>query len=104
MPSQESGERDFEGGDPILRGGARPPVAALIAFIDAQPARFGVEPICRVITEHGCKIAPNSYWVARKRPPSRRACRDAELVVKIGRIYARSSSGPWAVELRQHRW
>ena len=60
----------------------------MIAFIDAHRERFGVEPICRVLTEHGCKIAPNTYWVARKRPPSRRACRDAELVVEIRRVYA----------------
>jgi putative transposase len=44
-----------------------------VAFIDAHRGRFGVEPICRVLTEHGCKIAPNTYWVAKKRPPSARA-------------------------------
>ncbi len=49
---------------------------------------WGVEPICRVLTEHGCKIAPNTYWVARKRPPSKRAQRDAALVVEIRRVYA----------------
>ena len=35
---------------------------------------------------HGCKIAPNTYWVAPPPAPSRRACRDAELVVKIRRV------------------
>ena len=60
----------------------------MIAFIDAHRPRFGVEPICRVLTEHGCKIAPNTYWVARKRPPSVRAQRDAELVVEIRRVHA----------------
>jgi len=58
-----------------------------VAFIDEHRSRFGVEPICRVLTEHGCKIAPNTYWVARKRPPSARALRDAELVVEIQRVY-----------------
>jgi putative transposase len=58
-----------------------------VAFIDAHRSRFGVEPICRVLTEHGCKIAPNTYWVARKRPPSARAVRDAELVMDIRRVY-----------------
>jgi putative transposase len=58
-----------------------------VAFIDAHRSRFGVEPICRVLTEHGCKIAPNTYWVARKRAPSARAVRDAELVVEIRRVY-----------------
>ena len=41
-----------------------------------------------MLSEHGCKIAPNTYWVARKRPVSKRACRDAELVVEIRRVYA----------------
>lgn len=40
-----------------------------------------------MLTEHGCGIAPNTYWVARRRPPSRRAQRDAELVVEIQRVY-----------------
>jgi putative transposase len=40
-----------------------------------------------VLTEHGCKIAPNTYWVARKRPPSRRALRDSELRVDIQRVF-----------------
>lgn len=40
-----------------------------------------------MLTEHGCGIAPNTYWVARRRPPSKRARRDAELVVEIQRVY-----------------
>ncbi|MFT3851359.1 MAG: IS3 family transposase [Ilumatobacteraceae bacterium] len=72
----------------FLRRGARPPVPQVIAFIDAHRARFGVEPICRVLTEHGCKVAPNTYWVARKRPPSARAQRDTELIVEIRRVHA----------------
>jgi putative transposase len=60
----------------------------IVAFIDAHRSTFGVEPICRVLTEHGCKIAPNTYWVARKRAPSARAVRDAELVVEIRRVHS----------------
>ena len=56
------GQRDPEGGGDFLRGGARPPVAEIVAFIDAHRDRFGVEPICRVLTEHGCQIAPNTYY------------------------------------------
>ena len=40
-----------------------------------------------MLTEHGCKIAPNTYWVARKRPPSARSIRDAELIVEVARVY-----------------
>jgi putative transposase len=40
-----------------------------------------------VLTEHGCPIAPNTYWVARKRPPSARAVRDEQLMVEIARVF-----------------
>jgi len=58
-----------------------------VAFIDEHRERFGVEPICRVLTEHGCKIAPNTFWVAKKRPPSTRAVRDAELMPEVVRVF-----------------
>ena len=44
---------------------------------------YGVEPICRVLTEHGIKIAPSTYYDARFRKPSKRAMRDAEIVALI---------------------
>jgi putative transposase len=44
---------------------------------------FGVEPICRVLSEHGCSIAPSTYYEARIRRPSRRALRDAETLALI---------------------
>jgi putative transposase len=40
-----------------------------------------------VLSEHGCKIAPNTYWVAKKRPPSARAVRDEELCGEILRVW-----------------
>ena len=48
---------------------------------------FGVEPICRVLSEHGCKIAPSTFWAARRRAPSTRVVRDAELSAQIQRIH-----------------
>ncbi|MGW6261639.1 hypothetical protein [Streptomyces sp. NPDC055085] len=40
----------------------------LVAFIDEHWARFGgVEPICRVLTEHDCKIASSASYAAKKR-------------------------------------
>jgi putative transposase len=44
---------------------------------------FGVEPICRVLTEHGAKIAPSTYYAAHGRRPCPRAVRDAELLTRI---------------------
>ena len=47
-------------------GGARPPVEAMIAFIDEHRAVYGVEPICRVLP-----IAPSTYYAhaARRADP-----------------------------------
>ncbi len=63
-----------------------------MAFIDAHRVRFGVEPICRVLSEHGCKIAPSTYYGAKARPPSARAVRDEELKVEIVRVYEENLS------------
>ena len=38
-----------------------------MAFIDDHRDRFGVEPICRVLTEHGVTIAPSGYYAFKKR-------------------------------------
>jgi putative transposase len=40
-----------------------------------------------VLTEHGCKIAPNTYWTHRKRGLSARAVRDEELKVEVVRVF-----------------
>ena len=55
----------------------------MIDFIDNHKQVFGVEPICRVLSEHGVKIAPSTYYDARRRRPSKRALRDADLVALI---------------------
>jgi putative transposase len=47
----------------------------------------GVEPICRVLSEHGCQIALGTYHAAAKRPPCARVVRDEELVVEIRRVH-----------------
>ncbi len=46
----------------------------IVDYIEAYRARFGVEPICRVLSEHGVKIAPSSYYDRRRQPVT-----DAEL-------------------------
>jgi putative transposase len=49
----------------------------LITFIDREKERFGVEPICRVLSAHDCKIAPSTYYARKTRPLSARAIQDA---------------------------
>jgi putative transposase len=58
-----------------------------VRFISEHKDRFGVEPICRVLTGHGCKIAPSTYYDAARRAPSARAVRDAQLKTAIGRVH-----------------
>ncbi|MEU2251090.1 IS3 family transposase [Streptomyces sp. NPDC019224] len=74
----------------FLRGRARPATHTLVAFIDEHRDRFGgVEPICRTLTEHDCKIAPSTYYAHKKRlaAPSARAVRDAELKELIRQVH-----------------
>ena len=59
----------------------------MTAFIDDHRDRFGVEPICRVLTGHGCKIAPSTYYAAKSRPLSARAQRDAVVLGQIRRVH-----------------
>ena len=41
----------------------------IVDYIDAHRDRFGVEPICTVLTEHGLTIAPSTYYAAKVRGP-----------------------------------
>jgi putative transposase len=50
--------------------------------------RFGVEPICRVLSAHGCQIAPSTYYAAKNRPACDRVSKDAELLTQIRRVHA----------------
>ncbi len=74
-----------------------------MAFIDAHRHRFGVEPICRVLTEHGCKIAPSTYYASKTRLPSRRALADVELVVEIRRVHLEIGRGLYGARKVWHQ-
>lgn len=56
-------------------------------FISDHKSRFGVEPICRVLTSHGVPIAPSTYYDAIARGPSARAVRDEQLKAAIVRVH-----------------
>ncbi|MCH6471814.1 IS3 family transposase [Sinomonas terrae] len=66
----------------FLRGGARPPVEVMCAFVEEHRDEHGVEPICRVL-----QIAPSTYYAHRTRQPSARALRDAGLAEKIRTVH-----------------
>ncbi|WP_248193757.1 IS3 family transposase [Micrococcus endophyticus] len=72
----------------FLRGGARPPLPEVVAFIDANKddlvdgRRLGVELICRLL-----QVAPSSYYAAKTRAPSARAVRDEELIPQLVELW-----------------
>ena len=56
-------------------------------FIDDHKHEFGVEPICRTLTQAGTKIAPSTYYAAKARMPSPRSVRDEELMIEVRRVH-----------------
>jgi hypothetical protein len=72
----------------FLRGRAGPAYVSLVSFIDAHQDRFGgVEPICRVLSEHGWQIAPSGCWAAR-------GCRRVGSVVGVKPVAGWSGRSP----------
>ena len=61
------------------------------AFITAHRGRFGVAPICRVLTAHGVQIAPETYFAALRRPPCPRAVRDERVLAEIRTVHGAST-------------
>ncbi|WP_167857749.1 IS3 family transposase [Mycobacterium sp. DL99] len=61
----------------------------ILDYIDTHKQEYGVEPICCVLSAHGCKIAPSTYYdgCARRSQPSKRQVRDEELKVEIARVH-----------------
>lgn len=49
--------------------------------------RWGVDPICRVLSEHGLPIAPSTYYEQMTRRPSRREVSDEELKPQVRRVW-----------------
>jgi putative transposase len=59
----------------------------IVDYIDAHRERFGVEPICRVLTDAGTKIAPSTYYAHQTRPPSARSVSDAATTMLIEKVH-----------------
>ena len=49
--------------------------------------RWGVEPICRVLSEHGLQVAPSTYYEHAGRTPTARDRRDEYLLEEIRRVH-----------------
>ena len=70
----------------------------ICAFIAEHRARFGVAPICRVLTEHGCAIAPRTFYAWLARPPSARALWDLAITEVLAGYYEPDEHGRRAPE------
>src|SRR5215510_14542125 len=87
-PRAAPGQRDPAQGQRVFcPGGARPPMEAMIRFVDVYRDDHGIEPICRVL-----EIAPSTYHAhARRRSQPetapRRVRRDVELMQEIRRVF-----------------
>ncbi len=62
----------------------------ICAYIDAYKHRFGVEPICVVLTEHHMPIAPSSYYAHRREPVSAALLAEAYLVNLVVDLHRRN--------------
>ena len=68
-------------------------VAFIASHVDRRSVdglRWGVEPICRVLTEHGVPIAPSTYYdaVKRARRVSPQELREERLMLAVARVHA----------------
>ena len=59
----------------------------MVAYIDEHRGQFGVQPICRVLSDAGVPAAASTYYAARARPPSARSVHDAQLAAEITRVW-----------------
>jgi putative transposase len=65
----------------------------ICAFIAEHRARFGVASICRVLSEHGCRIAPRTFYAWVKRPLSARALWDIVITEILAGYYEPDDQG-----------
>ena len=59
----------------------------IVDYIETYRSRFGVEPICAVLCEHGVKIAPSTYYERRRRPVSPAGLDEAHLINALGDLH-----------------
>ena len=58
----------------------------IVEYVDEHRNEFGVEPICRVLTEAGAKIAPSTYHASKSRPIQSTLRTRRDLVMDLGDI------------------
>jgi putative transposase len=73
----------------------------IVAYVDTYRDRFGVEPICAVLSEHGITIAPSTYYAHKARPVSDAALAEAYLVNALVGLH-RANWGVYGVRKLWH--
>jgi putative transposase len=72
----------------------------IVDYIEFHRARFGVEPICAVLSEHGCTIAPSTYYERRRLPVTEAQLEEAYLVNALVTLHAEN----WGVYGARKLW
>lgn len=72
----------------------------IVAYIDSHRERFGVEPICAVLTEHGVPIAPSTYYAHKAAPVSAAVLEDAYLANALYTLWVEN----WGVYGARKLW
>ena len=72
----------------------------IVAYIDRYRGRYGVEPICAVLSAHGVPIAPSTYYARRACPVSPAALKEAYLVNTLVTLH----QGNWGVYGARKLW
>ncbi len=82
-------------GNKFLRAGERQPplTTSVCEFIASRRDRFGVAPICRVLTAHGVPIVPRTFHACVQRAPSKRALWDATITEILAGYYEPDEHG-----------
>jgi hypothetical protein len=73
----------------------------IVDYLDRHAARFGVAPICRVLTEHGMPIAPSTYYARKACPISAAELADAYAANALLDCY-RTNRGVYGVRKLWH--
>lgn len=64
----------------------------IVDYIETYKSRFGVEPICAVLSEHGVSIAPSTYDERRREPVTDAELEDAYLANALVTLHAENWS------------
>jgi len=73
----------------------------IVAYIDTYRDRFGVEPICTVLSAHGMKIAPSTYYAHKAQPVSPAVLEEAYLANALVTLH-RENWGVYGVRKLWH--